>query len=474
MANGRAAGCDGDSAGVRSVEVNFAAALVLLLGWAQTQDRTQPPLAGSLRAYKLPPFIETQLPNGLAVLLVNDPRVPLVTVRLAFACGNRRDPKEMPGLAGAVADMLTTGTKTRGSMRIVEALDDLGGSIGAASGADHIVIDGSINAESAPELIAIMADVARNAEFPEIDLRLYKQRRRQTLAQQRSQPAFAANEEFRKALFGDRPYAHIGPTEAALERMDRKALLDYRDQWMLPNNAFLIMVGKLPADTMKSIADGFGSWARKPLPELTSPPLPTQSATNANAPRLILVDRPGAAEAVVRIGKLAGTQRDPDYFAEVAASLAIREVNGAASGSNIHAEAVAFDEAGILSSFLQVRNEDAAEALPAMMDRLNRMSEEPVSSQQMANLKSLAAGSFLLRLETQAGLADELMVGRLQRLPARYPETEIPRIESVGPDEIKAAAKKFLSTPGSVMVVVGDAAKLRQSLAGIGKFEVVK
>ena len=69
-------------------------------------------------------------------------------------------------------------------------------------------------------MLALMADVARKRSFPNDELTLHKQNRKQTLMVQHSQPAFLANEEFRKALFGDTPYAHVGPT-LRVHRQDR-------------------------------------------------------------------------------------------------------------------------------------------------------------------------------------------------------------------------------------------------------------
>jgi predicted Zn-dependent peptidase len=447
---------------------------------AQTIDRTQPPPATPPRPWKPAPMFETHLANGLDVILIDDARIPLVTARLVFPCGNRRDPKALPGLASAVADMLMQGTTKRSFIEIVEGLDGLGGSVSASSGADHIAIAGSIDALNAPALIEVMADVARNAEFREFDLRLYRQNRKQTLARQRSQPSFAANEVFRAALFGDHPYAHIAPSGEAIEAVDRKAVVDFRDTWLVPNNASLLLVGKLPAraDVLKSIENQFGSWQKKPLPEVPVAPLPKPVR------KLILVDRPGALQADVRMGTMAATQRDAAYFPELAAALIagsvpmgrmfqdLREKRGFVY--DVRTEHSAFDEAGILSTVTQVRNEVAGEAIQAVLDHLDRMTSEPVSARELADAKSLAEGNFLLTLETQAGLLDELMVEKIQKLPPDFLDTWRAHMEAVRAEEVQAAAKRYMSPQEMVVVVVGDASKIGASLAKIGKFEVVK
>ena len=102
---------------------------------AQKPDRTQPPETGSLPPFKLPAVFEDTLPNGLRVVLVEDRRFPLVTLRLAFEAGGKFDPKDLPGLSEAVGSLLTEGTKARTSRQIAEELADIGGAMAAASGA---------------------------------------------------------------------------------------------------------------------------------------------------------------------------------------------------------------------------------------------------------------------------------------------------------------------------------------------------
>ena len=104
---------------------------------AQTIDRTKPPASPNARPYKLPPVSESKLPNGMTIMLADDTRVPLVTVRLVFPGGNRRDPQDIPGLAASMASMLTQGTKTRSYQQLAEQLDGMGASLSAASGADQ-------------------------------------------------------------------------------------------------------------------------------------------------------------------------------------------------------------------------------------------------------------------------------------------------------------------------------------------------
>lgn len=447
---------------------------------AQTVDLTKPPVSGDPRPYKLPPVFETKLPNGLTVMLAEDGRLPLVTTQLVFLAGNKRDPKDIPGLAASVASMLMQGTLRRTYQQIAEELDSLGGTMNAATGADALTIDGSVLAENEEKMLELISDISRNAIFPGKELDLHKQNRKQTLLVQHSQPAYVANEEYRKLIFGDAPYAHVGPTEEAIDKLNQKTLEDFRNSLLVPNNAYLIVVGKLPAraQILKAITDEFGSWQQKAVPAYTAPKPPESKR------QLVLIDRPGSVQADMRLGRIAATWNDPAYFPQAVGSiiegggpssrlfLDIREKRGYAY--DVHTEVSALADGGNFSTVTQVRNDVAADALQGIIEHLDRMAKEPVEKQELSDAKSYANGVFLLGMEPQRGLADRLAQIKVMNLPKNYLETYTTRINSVEPDQIESAAKKYLATDTDTIVVVGDASKIEEPLKKIGTFQVIQ
>lgn len=297
---------------------------------------------------------------------------------------------------------------------------------------------------------------------------------------QHSQPAYLANEQYRKILFGDTPYAHIGPTMESIGKIEEKTLRDFRDTFLVPNNAYLILVGKLPAraQILKTITDEFGAWAQKPVPAYVAPKAPESKRA------LVLIDRPGSVQADMRMGRLAATYNDPDYFPENVGSiiegggpssrlfLDIREKRGFAY--DVHTELGALADAANLSAVTQVRNEVVADALQGILDHLDRMAKEPVERQELTDAKSYANGIFLLGMEPQRGLADKLVQIKVMNLPKNYLETYTTKINSVEPDQIESAAKKYMAPANDTIVVVGDASAIQKPLEKFGTVQVVK
>ena len=182
------------------------------------------------------------------MVLVEDRRFPLVTLRLAFEAGSKFDPKDLPGCREAgeraadrghqdphlAADRRGTGRSGRrpeGRLR--------------PGRADR---SGNALAENLPKLLDLLADVALNAAFPEDEVKLYQNSRTQELL----------SGAFRGRLLGRREDHGAGlrlaslcpgsnPTPESIAKLDRDTLVQFRDAHLAPNNAVLILLGSIPA-----------------------------------------------------------------------------------------------------------------------------------------------------------------------------------------------------------------------------------
>jgi zinc protease len=447
---------------------------------AQTVDRTKPPQTPPIPSYKLPPVVEAKLPNGLGVVLVEDARFPLVSLRLTFQAGSKYDPAAAPGLAEAVATLLDEGTKTRTSRQISDEIDGIGGSIESGAGVDSLTVSASALSESLPRLLALVADVALNSTFPQNEIDLYKQNRIQNLRQQHSEPGFLAEEKMASVVYGKTPYGHIAPTEASIAALDGKALAGFRDTYLAPNNGTLLLIGKLPAkdEVMKLIAQHFGSWKEKPLPAAPKMDFPAPKR------QIVLVDRPGSVQADIHVGRLAPTRLSAEFFPlNVGNTILgggtnsrmfkdIREKEGFAYDA--HSQYGTHRDSGDFQAVTEVRNEVLEPALKAVIDELDRMASTPVPADELTGIKNYMSGLYLLRLETQEGVIGQLTTIKALGLPDSYLETYVTRVRSVEPAQIQSAAKQYMAPTDAAIVVVGDASKIGDVLKKFGTVTVSK
>ena len=144
------------------------------------------------------------------------------------AAATRLSRSSNPGIAGMTATVVRTGTATRNSRQIEEDLRRMGADLGSHAGADTSAISVSGLAEFSRALLELVADLARNASFPEDEFERERRQRFEELRIERTTPGFLANERLRRVLFGEHPYAIIAPSEeqvASYKREQLEALL---------------------------------------------------------------------------------------------------------------------------------------------------------------------------------------------------------------------------------------------------------
>ena len=169
--------------------------------------------------------------------------------------GYSSDPADLTGLAALTADLIQEGTKTKNSRQIRRDAFGMGGSLTAAASQDFTSVSARGLSEFAPRLIDLVADVAMNPTLPEDELAILKQQHLQGVQQQKASPQFLANRTFRRALFGDHPYARTSETEASLKAMDRAKIAAFHRDHYRPNNAFLLIVGAVDPDATFAAAE---------------------------------------------------------------------------------------------------------------------------------------------------------------------------------------------------------------------------
>ena len=100
----------------------------------------------------------------------------------------------------------------------------MGADLGSSAGADSSAISVSGLAEFSEGIFELLADLARNASFPEEEFERERRQKIEGLRIERTTPGFLASERFRRVLFGEHPYAVVAPTEEQVPPIARAEL----------------------------------------------------------------------------------------------------------------------------------------------------------------------------------------------------------------------------------------------------------
>lgn len=433
--------------------------------------RKKPPILAQPKTFKMPIINGFKLKNGLVVELVEDHRVPFITIELGIKSGSVMEPKPLLGLSGLTAEMITEGTKQKTSRQIADEIDFIGGGLKASSDYDFTVVTGSSLSRYVDQLVKVMADVVLDPTFPEDELKLKKTNLIQALAMKRSEPDFLVEERFQQVLFGDHPYAIVAPTESTIKKITRQDLIDFHKRHYLPNESVLIVVGDFDAVKMKALITlSFGDkWQRDSTTKAEMPKPPQHSGRH-----IYLIDRPGSVQTSLKMGNVGINKTDPDYFPVLVANhilggaahsrlfLNIREKKGYTYGA--YSGVAARKQPGEFSAEAEVRTVVTGSALKEFISELDSMRNTKVSDKELADAKAYLIGSFQLGLETQAGLAQRLLEQKLYELPSNYLEDYANKIMAVTVDNVQRAACRLIDMSNLVIAAVGDANAIKGQL----------
>ncbi|MFT3745095.1 MAG: pitrilysin family protein [Pyrinomonadaceae bacterium] len=425
--------------------------------------RKAPPAPLAPVSFDIQKPFETTLDNGLRVVIVENERLPLVSYRLAFECGDVNDPIGSTGLTSAMTAMLTEGTENYTSLQLAEKIERLGSSIGASASDDFTIVSASALSLYSSEILHLLAEVVLRPTFPESELDLYRRNTVEHLKFQRSQPGFLAGEQASRQIYGEHPYATVSPSAADVEKIDRDTLIKYHAATFTPNRAMFMVVGDVNRDEfLAEVNELFGDWQPGTVETPSFPQPPKRDSRT-----LTIVDRPGSAQSNIVITNLGVKRVDPDYFPLIVMNqvlgagassrvfMNLREEKGYTYGAYTRLESKRL--AGDFEATAEVRSSVTGESLKEFFYELDRIRSEKVGEEELQDAKNFLTGVFPIRAETQEGLTNLIVNQQLYGLPDDYLQTYRDNVNAVSIDEVQRVAVKHIRPDEMAIVIVGDA-----------------
>lgn len=448
---------------------------------SKIERKNRAPVSKEILRVKLPRPAEATLDNGLTVLIMEDHRLPTISLQLLISgAGGLYDPKELPGLASLTAEMLREGTRTRSSRQIAEEIERLGAGLNATAGfgSPEAVMFASGLSDNFEDWFALFTDVLLNPSFPGEELKNLKDRRKVQLRQQRASPSFLAQERFARAVYGDHPAAVIAPTAESLDRISPEDLARWHRERYAPQNAILAIAGDVRAkELIPKLNQWLAGWKRTELKEAL-PPNPRPAAQR----KIFLVNRPNSVQTTVAMGNIAIDRRSPDYIPMVVMNrivgggpaarlfLNLREEKGYTYGVYSFFSAAKYP--GPWRAGGDMRTEVTEGAMTEFLNEIRRIREEPVPEAELEEAKRAVVASFALSLERPEEVLSYAITRKLYGFPEDYWDTYPARIMAVTAADVQAVARKYIQPETLQIVAVGDGTRIRSVLEKYGPVQV--
>jgi zinc protease len=442
-------------------------------------SRTEVPASLPVSESNFPPFETFTLENGLEVIFVQQQELPKLRLQLYVGGSSAAVPAEKQGLADIMAELLTKGTESRSAAEIAETIESAGGSVGSSAGLEWVSLSVEALSTDADLAFDLLQDMARRSTFPDKELEVIRDQILTFLEQDEVNPNTLASRQFGRIAYGNHPYGFY-TTPETVQGLTREDIVEFYNTTFKPNNALLVVVGDITAETARTQAEqAFGDWEPGDVPDFLSYP----EAKTGDTSQIYLIDRPEAEQATIQVGNRAINARTPERYALTIVNTTL----GGGASSRLF-ENLREDKGftyGVYSRFGQpndtstfrvltdVSQDHAGDAIREILTELERIRMEEIPAQEIEEAKGLLIGNFALAIEDPADFARQLATRRLTGVPIEELNSYLQNLEQVTAEEARVAAAEYIESDQPIIVVVGQAETVKPQLEKLGQVVVV-
>lgn len=450
-------------------------------GLAAQVDRTKAPALGPAPALHLPAIRTATLPNGLTLAVVEMHKVPVVEVQALVDAGTARDPADVPGLAAFTANMLTQGAGSRGTLALADEIAYLGAQLNAVSDFDVVTVRLHVPKRHLDAALDLLADVLLRPQFADSEVTRQRGLLANTILQQRDQPVAMAGIAFPAIVLGvGHPYGHpAAGNDSTPPKLTRDRVVAFYQSAYRPNATRILIVGDITLDEAKRLFTArFGAWPRGAVTAFPQAQAPAPAARS-----FYLVDKPGAAQSVIRIGEPGVARATPDYATlQVLNTILggaftsrlnqnLRETHGYTYGASSAFAARRLPGFFVAAASVVTAKTDSS--LIEFLKELRRIRDEAVPQAELDKAKSYIALQLPGAFETTTGAAARFRDLLVFGLPLDWYEHFIPAVGAVTAADVQRAARQYIDPDHFAIVIVGDRAQIEAGIKALNEGPIV-
>ncbi len=407
--------------------------------------------------------------------------LPIVAATFVLDAGAATHGPGCGGLAGLTADLLDEGTTTRTSHEIALAVEGMGTSLSVSAGWDGSYVGLQCLTNHLEPSLDLAVDVLRNPGFPTDEWeRIHGQTLAGLKAERDSAEARASRMLLRVLYDHDHPYRiPVDGDEATVARLTRDDLRAFHRDRYTPSNAACVVAGDVAPEKIAALLDErLADWVS------TSPrPTEVREMPRQSRSRILLLDRPGAPQAVVRVGQVGTHRLDPDYTELMVwnqilggqftsrLNAKLREEKGFTYGIRSHFDFRRGSGPFVVASSLQ--SDRLAEAVADLRAEIvGLLDYRPAKASELDDARRSLIEGQARHFETPSALVSRYAGLFLHGLPADHHAGFADRLESVTLESLRSAAERRVVPDSWTFVIVADAEVVARSLGTLGWAEV--
>ena len=445
--------------------------------WRSQRPDVPPPVTPVL-----PTFEQATLPNGLTLLVTHLDALPMVTFNLVSKGGATFDPPAKAGLTSLTYDLLEEGAGALDALAFSDAVADLGAEFGAGADRDSAGVHMGGLARHADAMLGLLADAVIRPRLQAPDFERKKAQTIATLLQRRGSPQGLAFEKIPALIYGPaHPYGH--PPTGTPETVQGLTLDDVKAHYARifgPKSSALVVAGALTLAEATALAEAhFGAWA----PEGATPPPAVPAVAAKTRKTVTLVDKPGAAQTMMVVGRPLFARGHPDEDALKLANevfggsfssrlnMNLREDKGYTYGAS--GQASFRTGAGVFIAYSALRADVTAPGVKETMAELAAMKKRPPTTEELEMARSGLIRSLPGQFESTGAVAGGAASLFVYSLPLDYFARLGARYTAVDLAAVRKAAATYLAPGAMQILLVGDRGAVEKPVKALGLGKLV-
>ncbi|MFO8056544.1 MAG: pitrilysin family protein [bacterium] len=405
------------------------------------------------------PPVKYDLKNGIRLIVRENPTVPLVSVRAAFDGGLRRETPDNNGINNFIAETITEGTVHYSSSEIHSMIEARGGSLEGFSGRNTTGVTLEVPSIFFRSCLPLFSEVIRYPTFPEEEVERKRGIIISSIQSDEDKPRVVAFKLFRSELFRKHPYGmDMKGTKESVKALSRQNLLDYYQNFAVPTNLVIAVVGDVEAEEVKKdFEELFQDWVADPYS-----PEPVQVESPPQEPRHASVCK-DANQANLIIGfqgtEVTSSDRYPlELLDSVLSGMSGRLFTELRGKQSLAYAVTSFSQEGLDPGYFGVYIGTAPgkekTAREGIMEELREVRRTPASEDELERARNVLIGDFEIQLQRYRNQALQYALDELYGLGFRASEHYPQKIESVSGKDVKRVAEKYLDPDAPVTAVV--------------------
>ena len=405
-------------------------------------------------------------PGGIAAWLVQERSLPIVTIRFAFDGGSAQEPMGKEGTAGLLAAMLDQGAGSLSGAAYQKRMETLAARVSFDSDRDFFF--GSfetltVNLGKSSELLKLAVN------SPTLEPAALQRTRAQFLARASLEAGDSnklANAQWMAQSFPGHAYSRaLSGTPDSIKAVTRDDLAAYRTRILAKRTLRVAAVGDIDADTLGKVLDDiFGDLPAEPQLAAVADVAPVA------VPKPVVVKFEGP-QSVAIFGRQGVARSHPDHMAALVVTQIlgggtsearlvqeVREKRGLAYW--VYALLYNFKHASVLIGGVASPNEEVAKSLNLIRNEFTRLAEKGPSQQEVDSAKSFLIGSYVLNLDSNAKIAEQMLRSQLQGLGPDFIAQRKAGLERVTRADVIRVARSLLATEDLSVAIAGQPTSL--------------